>query len=206
MRAICLALLTALGAGSAAAQSISVDVEPGPHGVSVVKTRWHKRFYNPALEEDPLRPAQDATRLQRERQATQRQNTVRGQLGRERVPLPSQTADSVGRGIVMSDPRIFYIYEVRITNTGAKKIRSITWEYVFSDLSTQREVGRHHFENKVGVEVGKAKTLMGISSTPPAETVDVRDAPKRKGEQYYERVDVRRVEYTDGTFWERERK
>ena len=73
------------------------------------------------------------------------------------------------------------------------------------DAETQREDGRHLFESRVGIDVGKSKGLTGWSTQPPATIVDVRKSDKESRGQYTERIDMQRVEYNDGTFWQRER-
>ena len=201
-------LLTAflLLAGSAAAQTATPAQAAAPetHGVSVVKAHWQKRFYNPALDEDPLRAANDSRQLERERKETQRSNAVLNKLGRERLPLPTQPANGSG-GIPPNEPRNLYIYEVKLLNTGAKKIRSLVWVYVLLDPQTQQEVGNHAFESKVGLSTGKSKSLIGISTTPPASVVHVLKSDKETSRgQYAERVEIHRVVYEDGTVWERD--
>lgn len=209
-------LLLLLGA-PAAAQSATwtAEAETGEtHGVSVVKTNWRKYFYNPALDEDPLRGAREAAQLDRERKETQRQNTIRQQQGRDRLPLPSKTIEERIYGKQESGPSgnfNYYAYEVKVLNTGKKKIKLLEWDYVIFDPATQREVGRHSFETKVGIDLGKGKTLIGWSEMPPASVVDARSPDggkkpdKESHAQFTERVDIRRVVYEDGAVWERKK-
>ena len=205
MKAFGLVLLWLLAAAPAAAQqSADAPAAPAAHGVFVVKVSWRKQFYNPALEDDPLRATVNTAQLQRARQDTLRENNERAKTGRERLPMPTQTADGAA-GIVTSDPRVAYLYEVKVVNRGTKKIRSLVWEYVLFDPATEREVGRHAFETRAGIGVGKDQTLSGQSRMPPASLVDVQKSNKEVRGQYAERVEIRRVVYEDGTVWERER-
>jgi hypothetical protein len=201
-------LLLVLPAGADAQEPAAAKNES--HGVSVVKSRWQKRVYNPALDEDPLDAARDSMRLEQQRRETQRENAVRAQLGRPQLSMPSQTAESINRAALerapLNEPGTVYVYEVRVVNTGAKKIRSLIWEYVVLDAETQREVGRHLFETKVGIEVGKSKGLTAWSAQPPATVVDASKSDKESRGQYSERIDFQRVEYEDGTVWERGKK
>ena len=204
MRSLSPLLMALLLAGSAAAQE-SAATAPEAHGVSVLKAKWQKRFYNPALDEDPLRAANEARQLDRERRETQRANTVLSKLGRERLPVPAQPANGTG-GIPPNEPRDYYLYEVKFGNGGAKKIRTLVWEYVLFDEATQREVGRHSFESKAGISAGKTKSLLGFSTTPPATVIDVKKSDKDTARgQFSERVEIQRVVYDDGTVWERGR-
>jgi hypothetical protein len=177
------------------------------HGLSVVKTNWHKRYYNPALEEDPLRGANDAIHLERARRQTLRDNASRQQQGRGPKRMPTQTIEGV-LADAPSENRDYYVYEVKVLNTGTRKIKSLVWEYVVLDPATQREVGRHSFETKAGIDLGKGKTLIGWSTLPPSGVVDARrpeKEPKKSSALFTERVDIRRVVYQDGAVWERQR-
>ena len=201
MKAISLVLLMLVPAVAAAQEASAAKAES--HGISVVKSRWERRIYNPALDEDPLRAARDSSRLEQERRETQRANAVRAQLGRPQLAMPAQTAENLDRVVLNDKPTPIYLYEVKVVNTGAKKIRSLIWEYVVLDAETQREVGRHLFESKVGIDVGKSKGLTGWSTQPPATVVDVSKSDKESRGQFSERIEVQRVEYDDGTIWQR---
>ena len=209
MKVLGLMFASILLAGSAAAQTATPvqTAAPETHGVSVVKARWHKRFHNPALDEDPLRAANEARQLERERRETQRINLILAQQGRNQLPMPTQTIPTQPSDILPNERRDYYLYEVKLSNTGTKKIRSLVWSYVLFDEATQREVGNHAFESKVGLGVGKSKSLLGFSTEPPARIVDVSKSNKETTRgQYTERVEIHRVVYADGTVWERDRR
>lgn len=200
MKTLGLVLLLVLPAGAAAQEASAPAAES--HGVSVVKAHWHKQLYIPALEEDPLLASIETSEMQRERRETVRDNNARGQLGREPLPVPTQPRGTVGKAD-RGRASTFYVYEVTVSNNGKKKIRSIVWEYVLFEAETEREVGRHLFESKVGLGVGKSKGLAAWSTEPPAAVVDVSKSDKETG-QFSERIDIKRVEYDDGTFWKRD--
>ena len=194
--------MTPLLACAAAAQTpTATPVEP--HGVTVVGGRWDKEVYNPALLEDPLDISTDAAQLLKERREVSRINATRSERT-GRTPLPSPTEPSIKKTKRSSEPAsTLYIYQIRVSNGGAKKIRSIVWDYVLFDPATQREMGRNQFESRVGIGVGKTKDLFGSSKTPPAKIVDVSKSDKVERGQYAEAVEIQHVEYSDGTFWER---
>ena len=173
------------------------------HGVKVLKARWQKRIYNPALDEDPMDASSDAAELTRARQEVSKANTRRSEQ-RGVYPLPPPTEAPSAKYRPQPGPAgNVYLYEVTVSNKGTKKIRSIVWEYVLYNPATKDEVGRHEFESRVGIEVGKSKSLVGASSMPPASVVHVSQSDKETREQYADRVDIHRVVYEDGTVWER---
>jgi hypothetical protein len=210
MKILGLILLSLLACAPAAAQNTA---GPTPsteaHGVSVVRASWRKQVFNPALLEDPLSASDNTVQLLRERKEITRENNTRAQTGARLRPLPARAPGEPATGpteLPPVDPRVSYLYEVKVVNTGTKKISSLVWEYVLFDPATEREVGRHSFETKAGIGVGKGQTLSGRSEQPPATVVDVSQSDKEKRGQFAERVEIRRVVYEGGDVWERERK
>lgn len=196
--------LTPLLACAAAAQTPKATPTE-PHGVTVIGGRWDREVYNPALLDDPLDISTDAAQLLRERREVSRINATRNERG-GRAPLPPPAEPSIKTVRRSSGPAFatnIYLYQIRVSNGGTKKIRSIVWDYVLFDRDTLRETGRNRFESKVDIGVGKTKDLFGSSKLPPATVVDVSKSDKVERGQYAEAVEIERVEYSDGTFWER---
>ena len=197
---LALLTMTPLLACAAAAQT---PPPAEPHGITVLGGRWDRQVYNPALLEDPMTVSADVAQLQREQRQVARENRARERAGR--TPLPPRTEPRVKATNRSSESATtFYVYQIRVSNSGTKKIRSVVWDYVLLDPATQREMGRNQFESRVGLGVGKTKDLIGSSKMPPAQIVDVSKSDKVAPGQYAEAVDIRRVVYDDGTVWERE--
>lgn len=208
MKTLGLILLSLLACAPAAAQNPPPPPATEAHGVSVVKATWRKQVFNPALLEDPLSASDNTAQLLRERREITRENNDRARAGTRLRPMPTRAAGEPATGpseLPPVDPRVSYLYEVKVVNTGTKKISSLVWEYVLFDPATEREVGRHAFETKAGIGVGKRQTLSARSGQPPATAVDVSQSDKEKRGQYAERVEIRRVVYEGGDVWERER-
>ncbi len=209
MKTLGLILLSLLACAPAAAQSPAGPAPaPEAHGVSVVRASWRKQVFNPALLEDPLSASDATAQLLREKKEITRENNERAKSGMRLRPMPTRAPGEPATGpseLPPSDPRVSYVYEVKVVNTGTKKISSLVWEYVLFDPATEREVGRHAFESKAGIPAGKTKSLTGLSTTPPATVVDVKQTDKEWPGQFSERVEIQRVVYDDGTVWERGR-
>ena len=194
--------VTPLLACAAAAQTPKATPTE-PHGVTVVGGRWDREVYNPALLDDPMDISTDAAQLLKERREVSRVNATRNERT-GRTPLPPPAEPTIKKAKRSSEPAsTLYVYQIRVSNGGTKKISSIVWDYVLFDRATQREMGRNQFESKVGIGVGKTKDLFGSSKAPPARVVDVSKSDKVERGQYAEAVEIRRVVYDDGTFWER---
>ncbi|MCS6805684.1 MAG: hypothetical protein RMM98_14330 [Acidobacteriota bacterium] len=96
--------------------------------------------------------------------------------------------------------RYAYRYRCTVQNTGTKTIKLIDWDYVFLDPETQAEVGRHQFTSEEKIGPGKKKDLEVFIKSPPGRIVS---ANVYNSEGLHERVVIVRVEYTDGSVWQR---
>jgi len=194
-------VLIALSVGVCVAQT-PVNKSAAP-GVVVVESGWRKisTKRNPALDDDPLAPLENQDRSERIRTKVIEQNRINAGLGRDQAPLPSRNPIppvpmSPGAGYPFD-----YVYRVKITNTGAKKIREIVWEYVALDPSSGSELGRRRFTSTVSVGPGKSKTFYGHSTLPPSSIVDASSAGQQPEGQKSEHVVITKILYEDNTFW-----
>ncbi|HKR01804.1 MAG TPA: hypothetical protein VJT09_14080 [Pyrinomonadaceae bacterium] len=201
MKVLKLSFMLLLLVGVAAAQTASPPADAP--GVKVIKARWRKASrINPKLDQDPLRVTQAVADRERVMKDALYENRIRVEAKLEPINLPLRAGVPPAE---YSGPRTSeYTYEARISNTGAKKIREIEWEYVFTDAETGRESGRHQFTSKVNLSPGKSKTVYGTSVYTPASVVHVSKSGKKETlDQFSESVIIRRIEYMDGSVWER---
>ncbi|HEX8264986.1 MAG TPA: hypothetical protein VF596_06140 [Pyrinomonadaceae bacterium] len=110
-------------------------------------------------------------------------------LPNEREPL------SNSRLIIPMDKRNLYIYEVRLKNISEKTIRAVTWEYVFSEPGTKRELGRKRFVSKVKIRPGEEKKISEKLASPPSYLVGAKVADSGLNDQYSEEILIRSIEY-----------
>ena len=90
------------------------------------------------------------------------------------------------------DPVVFTKRETYalVRNTGGRTIKAVTWDYVFyEDAKHEREVGRFQFRTKEKLEPGEMKFLTAYVE---------KEAPTSFGAVFIERV-----EFEDGTVWQR---
>jgi hypothetical protein len=212
-------------ASTASAQTSSKPAPVDAPGVTVDQFRWRQEVFIPALYEDPMRINQDRDDLERDQKAQRLANAERAKQGQTPIPLPSKKVaanvpvGSTPMGIPLGDEpagnqnlpargdpglsRVHYVYEAKIKNTGVKTIRTIVWQYILIDPATDVEVGRHGFTGRVSVRAGKTANLVARSKTPPARIVQAAKSSKDVAAKHQERVVINRIEYDDGTFWQR---
>jgi hypothetical protein len=96
-----------------------------------------------------------------------------------------------------------YEYRVKFRNSGAKAVEVLFWEYEFTDSSNSSNVARRQFLCGVGIKPGKEKEILSFSVSGPSNVVSAGSLASEAGPTFAERVVVNRVEYSDGTIWQR---
>jgi hypothetical protein len=199
MKFLRIAVLICLPGAVAPAQEVSPTLQEAP-GVAVMQKNWHVEVRHPALDEDPFLAGREATQSERAKKETIRVNVINKQIGRDVAPLPNAQPS-----LINSDgPSKTYVYQVKIMNTGGKTIRALVWDYIFFDPDTQQEVGHHLYRSEISLQPGKSKKLNGLSQSPQTSVVDVAKTDKELQRQYSDRVVINRIEYADGSFWQRD--
>ncbi|HEX7176228.1 MAG TPA: hypothetical protein VF240_13280 [Pyrinomonadaceae bacterium] len=180
----------------------------GPEDVAVVKFSWRKervpgwenRQFSTSVESyDAMR-----ARVDNERRIQQARNTGnKAELGRrEDAARMLEDANSPKDLKNTGPPRDGYRYKVIVSNAGTKTVKLIDWDYVFLDPNTRQEISRRQFTSEEKVRPGKGKELEVFILSPPFLTVNA-GAPRTGESPFVEQVILMRVEYSDGTIWQR---
>src|SRR5947207_635425 len=142
MKAFVAVSLLLMGVVTPRAQTVPTD--SAPSDVAVIKFEWYKNARRPGWDAPTVSAANPPG--------------TGPQLGSS-----STRPNSARRGEVM----LPYVYSVKLKNTGAKTISAVGWEYLFTDLSTGKELSRHPFRSLAEVHPNKEKTVIGSSTKPP---------------------------------------
>ena len=94
-----------------------------------------------------------------------------------------------------------YAYRIKVQNPTAKVVEIVFWEYQFRDPANPDLVARRQFLCGVNIPAGKGKDLEGFSLSGPSEVVNVKTL--NSGASFKENVLINRVEYSDGSIWQR---
>lgn len=214
-----------LVAFTASAQTTSNPAAIDPPGVVVAEIRWQQEVFIPALYDDPMRINQDHRELERDKKNTTIENSIRARQGQTPIPTPTKKiaantpVGSTPMGVPLGDEpagnrnlparaepgasSVYYLYKARIKNTGTKEIRNVVWHFVLSDSATETEVGRHRFMGKVSIKAGKSAELVARSRTPPTRIVRAGNSNGERPGKHAQRVMIERIEYDDGSVWQR---
>lgn len=182
-----------------AQSSVSTD---GP--VVVLKHSWTKERIN--WEGDPFGgPVENFDELRRRRVDERRIERARGSgnLGEAAKVEREMRAEQVLKSKPPAAPRYAFIYKVSIKNNSDKTIKSIDWDYVFFSANTQNEAGRLEFTSDEKIGPGKSKEINMMARKPPARTISVYALDKNERQGLDGQIVIMRVEYTDGSVWQR---
>ncbi len=100
-------------------------------------------------------------------------------------------AHKIARGTVY----VFkYTARATLKNTGAKAIKAVSWEYVFTDEKERKELKRYKLHSKQQILPGETQTLaVGLGLDPKDKTSHI-----ATGKQS---VEITKLEYSDGSVW-----
>ena len=96
-----------------------------------------------------------------------------------------------------------FAYQVKVQNTSKKAIEVLFWEYQFVDPSDTANVTRRQFLCGVNVKPGKNTELQAFSASGPSHAVSAGRLGNGSGNGVKENVVINRVEYADGSIWQR---
>ena len=96
-----------------------------------------------------------------------------------------------------------YAYHIKIQNPGTKVIEIVFWEYQFQDANDPSLLARRQFLCGVNIAGNKSKELEGFSLSGPSEVVNAGTLAKNTENPFKENVLINRVEYSDGSIWQR---
>ena len=96
-----------------------------------------------------------------------------------------------------------FAYRVKVQNASKKVIEILFWEYQFIDQSNPAAVTRRQFLCGVNVKPDKEKELLAFSLSGPSDVVSVKSLGNKSEPLFKENVVINRVEYADGTIWQR---
>ncbi len=96
-----------------------------------------------------------------------------------------------------------YAYHAKVRNAGAKPVEVVFWEYQFTEKAHPSNVARRQFLCGVQIKPGKEKEIQAFGASGPNAAVSVGTLAGKPGDAYRERVLINRVEYADGSIWQR---
>ncbi|HEY0170825.1 MAG TPA: hypothetical protein VGB98_07370 [Pyrinomonadaceae bacterium] len=206
MRVFAAPLLLACALAPAAAQTPNTPppAQEGGPGLAVVKHSWSKERIN--WEADPFGGPNENFDQMRARARNERR-VLEARSGGNQIEAGKAErearADSanIERLRAAKPARYGFLYKFTLRNDGARPVKAVEWDYVFTDAATGQELGRRRFAGGEKIGPGKKKEFAFFIPAPPTRTIsaDALDRKERVG--LAEEVVVIGVLYEDGTVW-----
>ena len=160
-------------------QANSANVAPAPAVTKADIIYNSRRVSAPPGERSPTADSTDARAAQLERTVQE-----------SRTPKP-RVVDG-------------FAYRVKLRNAGTKAIEILFWEYQFSEPSNPSTMVRRQFLCGVKIKPGKEKEVLSFSLSGPSDVISVENLADKSGNPFRENVVINRVEYADGSIWQRQ--
>ena len=193
----------------ASSQNQNPVVSHGTSELSVLSHKWSKARQVPQRITIPIRHQRNrfSFRLAKTRNASNASTIPEG-----RDPA-ADTIDGRAAALERSSSREArsqtklvdgFSYRLRLKNESLKPIEIVFWEYQFIDVATPDIVTRRQFLCGLNLRPGKEKELIAFSLAGPSRVVSVQTLANKIEKPPLERVLINRIEYADGTIWQRQ--
>jgi hypothetical protein len=189
-------------------QQVAVSNE-GSAAVLVLGYKWAKsRQVVEKLETPTITPAAALTPADKNFQRNRRINDPAGVRDPNADTLDGRSAalDKSVQEARAPKPKPVdgFSYKAKIKNASTKIIEVVFWEYQFKEIANPTTMVRRQFLCGVNIKPEKDKELQAFSLLGPSDVISVGSLANKSGENLFEeKVVVNRVEYADGTIWQR---
>ena len=95
-----------------------------------------------------------------------------------------------------------YSYTLKLKNESSREIEVVFWEYQFLDDDTSNAT-RRQFLCGLNLKPSKEKELVAFSLSGPSKVISAENLVVVNAKQPQEKVLINRLEYSDGTIWQR---
>ena len=191
------------------AESLSGQVRTENSSVEVLSSKWSK--FRQKIE----KPDNQTTGRAQSLSNRANRNFERNRRVNDPVGTPDPNAETIeGRSAALektvqesrSPKSVFvdgFMYQARIRNAGKNTIEVLFWEYQFKELANPVNVASRHFLCGVNVKPGKELELSVFSTFSPGGVINAASLDDKSGKLFEEKILINRVEYADGTIWQR---
>ena len=185
-------------------QSLPAPGEQSP--VVVTHFRWFrdrqeaKKSVIPARGPEPplIEPNKNVSRTERTDGTAPERNP-----NAEKVESRSASLDQIAEA-ASEAPRVDgFTYEVKFKNLNGKQAQIIFWEYQFKETIAPENTSRRRYVCGVRIKPDQDKLIQIFSTLGPGPVINVKDLRKGSGKQFDESVIIDRIEFEDGTIWQR---
>lgn len=171
-----------------------------PPDVIVLEKSWHKEPQAEGHNSNPLGPNEALIRQTQAEKAEirNRDYSLPNQPTEPRMPAPGPRPIPPPPAVTTT-----YVYKMKVKNNGPKTIKSVDWEYQFLDPNSNEVMGYRRMTSNTKLSPGETKVLKRRFTRQPTILVNVNSLDKNYKDQFTERLIIHRIQYTDGSVWQR---
>ncbi|HJQ34740.1 MAG TPA: hypothetical protein VJ866_21505 [Pyrinomonadaceae bacterium] len=205
MRVFLLPLLLLLPA-AAAAQQPAPNASDAP--LPVLSFKWSKSTRTSPHGETPQTgPAAAVTGSDKNFERNRRVNDPAGVRDPKADTIDARSA-ALEKSVQESrsnvrGPSEVYEYHAKVRNDFKQSVEVVFWEYQFAEPSNADSPSRRQFLCGVSIKPGKEKELLALIGSGPTPVVSAESLGANAAANLRENAVVNRVEYSDGTIWQR---
>ena len=96
-----------------------------------------------------------------------------------------------------------FTYQAKIENKSAKALRTVFWEFQFIEKANPENVSHRQFVCSAKIKPEKRGSLAIFTAASPSNVISLGTLKKKMSEAFDEAVLINRVEYEDGSVWQR---
>lgn len=190
-------------------QSQNCQVQTENSSIEVISSKWSK--YRQKVEN----PDNQIVRQTLSAGDAANRNFARTRRVNDPVGTPDPNADTIeGRSATMdknmreaNSPKTSLVdgfaYEAKIKNAGSSTIEILYWEYNFKEKANPANSVSRNFLCGVNIKPKKMQELWIFSASSPINLISVDSLDDKSGSLFDEKIVINRVEYSDGTAWQR---
>ena len=203
-----LILIALLLPASVQAQESSTTDENSPLTVLSAKwTRDRQPVENAVSGSSILPPAPAMTRNDKNFEKQKRINSPAGERDPNADTIDTRASELERINQMAREPEKpmmeGFAYLVKVQNGGPKVIQNIFWEYQFRETNNPANLVRRQFICSAKIKPAQEKSLQAFSRQGPSEVIDIKSLGKKPENQFEGAVRINRIEFADGTFWQR---
>jgi len=189
-----LSVILLIAASASPPQAVAPPQLQSPPGIVILKWRWHEHSTVPGYDLNSGVPRTNSAGQPGSRDPFSTKDDLDAARKLETVTVRRPGRDN--------RPVKWYEYRVTVKNTGSKRIKSMSWDYIVIDPANEGQFAHHNFRSAKKISPGKTQQLTEFSVAPPSRVVNVGVVNKTKGESLVGRVIITRIEYVDGSVWQ----
>ena len=195
----------------AVAQNQTLVVSQGKSDLAVLSHKWSKtrEVTTSVVPNDFPAPAPSlADTARRNAERSERLTDTGGPRQPSGLSVDARAAalEKTSRDARTQQPKLVdgFSYRLRLKSESLKPIEIVFWEYQFIDAATPDIVTRRQFLCGLNLKPGKEKDVIAFSLAGPSRIVSVQTLANKIEKPPLERVLINRIEYADGTIWQRQ--